>query len=208
MIISCCQEYYWQWTYSACEKFLQIWRHFGRIQGPWVGEIEELRLISFPSLSHDNHYRQFAFIFGDRHKNDCMVVLRKRTRPQRALSAARRNALHWDTDGASKERSGRLDEGFGRGGWSRGLFQGLRCMPRGTGAAQTARGGAMIPSQPSLVLLPTHRSIRLCLPFSWFAAAAAVIIRISNLLSFASLLVSENPKNRDHLCTSTDQPLG
>ena len=61
-------------------------------------------------------------------------------------------------------------------------------MPRGTAGAQTARGGAMIPSQPSLVLLPTRRSIRLCLPFSWFAAAAAAFI--IRLLGFASLLVS------------------
>ena len=45
-----------------------------------------------PSVSHDNHHRLFAFIFGDRHKNDCQVVLRKRTRPQSAVSAARRNA--------------------------------------------------------------------------------------------------------------------
>ena len=45
-----------------------------------------------PLVSHDNHHRHIAFIFGDRHKNDCMVVLRKRTRPHSAVSAARRNA--------------------------------------------------------------------------------------------------------------------
>ena len=44
----------------------------------------------------------FAFIFGAQAGSkilDCMVVLRKRTRPQRALSAARLvEELHWDTD--------------------------------------------------------------------------------------------------------------
>ena len=96
-----------------------------------------------PFVSHDNHHRHFAFILGDRHKNDCMVVLRKRTRPQRAVSAARWNALHWDTDGASKQQAAhcreavdccrRLEQRARRFSWMKRRplpVQGLGCMPR------------------------------------------------------------------------------
>ena len=75
------------------------------------------KLSSSPSLSlfivhaWNHHHHFMPSFFGDRQKNDCMVVLRKRTRPQRALCAAQeRNCARFIE--TPKEQSGRLVEGF------------------------------------------------------------------------------------------------
>ena len=122
-----------------------------------------------PSVSHDNHHRHFAFIFGDRHKNDCMVVLRKRTRPQSAVSAARRNAAA----SLRHRRSARCREALVdccrrlQQGGAKALDEAARplvCLFKDSAACRAvallagcsdwSRDGAIIP-RPGL-LLPTH----------------------------------------------------
>ena len=75
---------------SACNALIRKTAR-KRVHSPFL-----ILTISTISIFH------FAFIFGAQAGSkilDCMVVLRKRTRPQRALSAARLvEELHWDTD--------------------------------------------------------------------------------------------------------------